>query len=406
MTLLSIIALAILGVCIAGFWRMMSVQSTGGDQSRLIEENASLKAQVERFLQDIGMVKSELEAERTQRNEMQGKNKQLFASGIKSDNRIEALTTENDQLKKQIAKHDAEHKLQEREFQNRLKSLEAAEQSLKEERQRVMREEEQKRALDRAEWDKMWTEHEVNVIASLTDLCKQPQFNFTNFSNTNLPDEFSGSLKPDFMIEFLGQYIIFDAKVSKAESLQTYINDTVKRTAEKVKKNAKIFPVIFLVVPTNAIAELSHTYYVRDEYSFYIISPEAMAPILWSLKRITHYELAEQMDPQQRENIVNLIADLDYHINWRNAMDIVMTKLGADLLQRVQKLDPQISAEVGQKKLEKKPPVPTASELKRILASISVQNEEIDQLASPKAAVSDQDIRMIEMVVKERAAMM
>ena len=58
----------------------------------------------------------------------------------------------------------------------------------------------------------MWNEHEHVVVSQLTDLCAKPQLKFTTYDNTNLPDDFDGSIKPDFLIDFLGQYIIFDAK--------------------------------------------------------------------------------------------------------------------------------------------------------------------------------------------------
>lgn len=122
-------------------------------------------------------------------------------------------------------------------------------------------EEERNRAEREEERDRIWNEHENAVIATLSELCKQPHLHFTSYSNNNLPDEFDGKLKPDFLIDFLGQYVVFDAKASKAESLQTYINDAVKTTAEKIKKNGRIYPHVFLVVPTEAIGELKKLIY-------------------------------------------------------------------------------------------------------------------------------------------------
>jgi hypothetical protein len=376
------------------------VKELQSQKEELIRASAELKATLAKKTEELGEVKALLETERTEKNEQQGKSKQLFANFTKLEAKHEELQKERDALKKLITQHEAETKEREGEARRMIAQLTQAEQALKEERVRVIKEEqeEQKRAAE--ERDRMWAEHEVNVIAALSDLCKQPQFAFTSFSNTNLPDDFDGSLKPDFMIDFLGQYVVFDAKVSKAESLQTYINDTVKRTAEKVKKNSKIFPVVFLVVPTNAISELSKTYYPKDDYSFYVISPEAVAPILWSLKRITHYELAEQLDPQQREAIVHLVADLDYHISWRNAMDIAIMNHGIETLQKVQKLHPDMVEQINQKKLEKKPPVPSNAELKRMIGSPMHQQEELQELIEPRAAVHKNDVAYAETVLK------
>jgi hypothetical protein len=201
-----------------------------------------------------------------------------------------------------------------------------------------------------------------------------------------LPDDFDGSLKPDFMIEFLDQYVIFDAKVSKAESLQTYINNTVKSTAQKLKKNPKIYPSVFFVVPSAALAELKKTYFSQDGFVFYVIPPEAVPVILSSLKRIATYELAEQLDPQERENIVNLIAEFDYHINLRNAADLFISKLGTSLLERTEQLSPELRDQIELKKRDMKSPFNIA-EIKKMILSQTLQNEEIARMVSPKASV-------------------
>ena len=264
--------------------------------------------------------------------------------------------------------------------------------ALKQERDRVLQSEVVARKHAEEERDRIWAEHENTVVAHLSDLCKIPQFQFTCYTNKNLPGEFDGSLKPDFLLELIGQYVIFDAKASKAQSLQTYIDDAVKKTAEKIRKNARIYPHVFLVVPTDAIHELKRVVYPKDELTFYVISREALAPIIASLKRISTYELAEQLDPQKRENILNIISELDYHINLRNGMDLILSKMGSEILEKTQRLDPQIAQEVQQKKNEKRVPQFNTSELKKVVSSLTEQNAIVQQLVSPKALVKKKSI--------------
>ena len=142
------------------------------------------------------------------------------------------------------------------------------------------------------------------------------------------------------------------------------------------------------MVPTQAISELKKHHYIVDGYHVFIVAPEALPAILACLKHITLYEFAEQMDPQQRENIVQIVADLDFHINVRNAADIVFTKMGADLLERTQRMDPGLAEEVAIKKqpLHAKVGVSTA-ELKKLVSNLTAQNMEIQKLVSPKTAV-------------------
>lgn len=350
----------------------------------------------------IAKLEKELEVERREKNELAGKGKELYGRFKDMESEYKSTVKERDALQKIVTKHEAVKEAQEKEYHGMVQKLENAEKALEKERQRVVRDDEERMKQAEEERDRLWNDHENTVVAALTDLCKQPHLQFTSFSNNNLPDDFDGSLKPDFLIDFLGQYVVFDAKVSKAQSLQTYIDDQVKKTAEKMKKNSKIYPHVFLVVPTEAIGELKKLIFAKDQYYFYVVSKEALAPILASLKRISTYELAETLDPQKRENIINMISELATHISYRNAHELLLTKMGADTLERVSRTDPEIAAEVELKRAEKKLSTLSVSEIKRIAASLSEQNAEIASLASPKAAVKKGMIEAAEMVMIEK----
>ncbi len=387
-------------VALLGFivWKMQQLGAPrtaleGEQLARAREEVADLKAKLDGKNEEIGILKKAVDAEREEKLEQQGKSKQLFAQHTKLESQLDQVMKERDRLQKEVSKYEEASERYQKQADERLAKLEAAKISLDQERARVIREDEEQQRLMEEERDRIWAEHEKTVIATLTDLCKQPQFAFTCYTNTQLPEGFDGKLKPDFMIEFLDQYIIFDAKKSKSESLKTYIANTVKETVTKVKKNDKIASMIFLVVPTEAIAELKTHHFVHDGYTLYVVSPEALAPILASLKRITTYEFAEQMDPQQRENIVQLIAEFDFHINLRNAADLVLASAGAEVLSKAKKLDAGLLEDIAQKKtpMNAKASI-AASDLKRLVVDAAVQQEEIVRLVSPKAAVKRREL--------------
>lgn len=351
---------------------------------------------------DLVRLEKELQNTRQELAENSGKTKRLFIELEQTKAKLEVTQKERDSLQKVLTKVEAKNEEREREHTRGLEKIDAAERALKEERQRVLESEVKAKQIAEEERDRLWNDHENAVIATLTDLCKLPHLQFTSYSNNNLPDDFDGSLKPDFLIEFLDQYVIFDAKASKAQSLQTYIDDAVKKTADKVRKNSKIYPHVFLVVPTEAIGELKKLIYAKDEYYFYIVSREALAPILSSLRRISTYELAETLDPQKRENIINMIAELAAHISYRNAHEILLTKMGAVTLERVAQIDPEIAGDVEQKKAEKKISQLAPSEIKRLAASLSEQNLEMQQLTSPKAAIRKKHLQNVEEVIAQK----
>ncbi len=356
----------------------------------------------ETALKEIGKLQKDVEVAQKEKNEIAGKGKQLYDNFKSMESELKVTLKERDALQKSVSKYEALYEQREKEYQQMAMRIEAAEKALKEERQRVIREDEERLEEREKERDRLWAEHEHSVIASLHELCKQPQLQFTTFTNTNLPEEFDGSLKPDFLLKFLNQYVIFDAKVSKAQSLQAYIDDAVKKTAEKVRKNQTIYPHIFLVVPTEAISELKKLVYAKDEYYFYIVSREALAPILASLKRISTYELAETLDPQKRENIIHMLSELSTHIAYRNAHELLLTKMGADTLERVSKTDPELAEEVEQKNTERKLTQLSVSEIKRIASSLTAQNTSIQELTSPKPSVKKKMVEVAELVMSER----
>lgn len=410
--LFAIIGVLLVGLCGAIAWKIFT--SPGGtDRSEEIERLAGEKLELERMAtqlkvnleqrsEEVGELKQKLDAEKADNQERQGKGKQLFAQYTEMKTELEHVKKDREQLQKSLAKFEEAAERREKEFEKQVQQIAHVEKALQQEKERVIREDEEKRRLLEEQRDRVWAEHEISVIALMADLCKQPSFAFTAFTNTVLPEGFDGSLKPDFMIEFLGQYVIFDAKVSKAKSMKAYIDDQVKKTVAKVKDNALIYPWIFLVVPANALGELKQHHYAVEGYHLFVVSPEALPVILSSLKRITAYEFAEQMDPQKRENIVQLVAELDFHVNLRNAVDLVLTKMGTDLLDKAQRVDPDLAEEVMLKKqpMNAKASVSTA-EIKKIVAKLTVQQDEIHRLVSPKAAIGKTDMDQAANVLAE-----
>lgn len=374
MAFIDVILLLGLGVLIALVWRNQNIRS--GDPA--------------------------LEIEKSEKNKLAGQNKQMFAEQISMKEDIKSLTKERDLLAKSLAQYEAKKEQHDKQFARELQDLTNAKQKFEQEQQRVTREDEEKNTRTEAERDRIWAEHEQTVIDRITNLCKQPQYAFTCFTNTNLPEGFNVKPKPDCLIEFLDQYIVFDAKKSKSESLKAYIDRTIKDTVEKFKKQPKIASTVFLVVPTEALGELKSHHFIHDGYTFYVVSTEALAPILASLKKITTYEFADQMDPQQRENIVQYIAEMDFHINLQNATNIILTKHGVELLEKAHAIDPEIAEEVALKKqpMNAKASI-AAADLKKIVASLTEQNLEIQQIVSPKASVKKKNLKAAEEVILE-----
>jgi|GEM_PF-374107 len=375
---------ALIGIVFIGFMQWRS-QSDGDPR---------LKAEIERKTQEIGELKNQLIESKSEKDKLSGQGKQIFAelANVKAD--AKAISSERDMLQKQVNRFEEEQARREKDQESHIEKLATAEKNFESEKARVIREEEDQRKHEAEEKNRIWAEHENKVVAELSDLCNQPQFMFTSFDNTNLPESFHGSLKPDFMIEFLEQYVIFDVKVSEAKNLQVYINDQVKKTAQKIKGNEKIYSSIFLVVPTVAIKDLKKRTFYEEGYSFFVVSPESIAPLLALFKKIENYEFAEAMDPQERENIVDLVAAFDFHISSRNALELQIMKHGIETLSQAEKANPELVAEAMIKKAKMRNVNLSTAETKELVANPKLVAEQLLELIKPKAKLAAEDTKI------------
>lgn len=343
-----------------------------------------LNAELERRREEIGQIKEQLDEERAKHRELSAKGKEMYDRYKSLEGEKKVLEKERDGLGGRLTKLEATEERRHGEHADALSKLEASRIAAEDERQRVRRADENRLQRELEERDRQWAEHEVGVIAHLSDLCKQSELMFPFFTNVNLPKGFHGSLKPDFMIEFLSQYVIFDAKVSKSSNLAQYIADQVKKTAQKLKGNPQIYPTVFLVVPVAAIGELKKFSYYEEGVNFFIVPPQAVAPVLASLKRIEAYEFAKEMDPQERENIVDLVAHLNFHIATRNAIESYLIEHGVATLDKVQELNAELAKEIIVKREKMRHLNFNTAELKQLTANPGLVTQKLKELTKPQ----------------------
>ena len=95
-------------------------------------------------------------------------------------------------------------------------------------------------------------------------------------------------------------------KSSKSDDLKNFPTYLQKQT-EEAKKYAKLEDVkrwIFFVVPSNTHEVFKKVVYNLADYDVFIVTTDSLEPIILSLKKIEEYDFAEQLSPDERENIV------------------------------------------------------------------------------------------------------
>ena len=353
-----------------------------------LAENEKLKFECENFLQKNAELREKLENSEQQKNEFAGKNKILFVENQNLKNSEKNFREKIAELEKNLAEFRAAEKNRAKNFTEKIEKLAAAEKNFTDEKVRLQKNDEiqKQKILDRR--DKIWTEHENSTLAKLRDAAQKLSFNF--FENAAPPPELE-NLRPDFCVEFLEQFLIFDAKTSKSkENLQNYLSENAKLTAKKYAKNQKICSTIFFVVPEIEIQNLRKIFFAENRFQIFVIAPSAVEPVLAAHKKISNFKLAEKLSPLDREKIVNFVADLQNHVNFQNAANLILTRRGAEILQNREKLPPKISDEIEKISAEKRLENLKIAEMKKFWSPEN-QQIEIEKLRAPAPKIAEKN---------------
>lgn len=296
-----------------------------------------------------------------------------------------ALMKEKEMNAAELEGFRAKEKSLQTEHDRRLEQLDAAKASLEETRKRLIDADEDKKEHELEERDRKWKEHEKVVQNGLISACIRVGYP-TYYKNTQLPDGFDGSLKPDGLIEFLGQYVIFDAKEARSEDLQASITTAAKSTAKKIKNNTSIYSTVFLVVPDFAWLTLKTTFYHEEGFDIHIIPPQMMDFVLQMFLKLSSYDFAEKLDPEDREKLVSTLSTLIYHVRMRNSYDLIVAEHGVEAIRSLDTLPEEWSDSIKSYVKKMRISAISTAELTKH-APIEAQTKKIAELTAPEAPV-------------------
>ncbi|PZR27901.1 MAG: hypothetical protein DI538_25305 [Azospira oryzae] len=173
-----------------------------------------------------------------------------------------------------------------------------------------------------------WSNHETNVQNRIKIICTKHGVEYVD----KVP--FKGS--PDNTLKINDEFIIFDAKSPANDDLSNFPS-YIKNQTESVKKYVNEEGVrreVFLVIPTNTLDRIEQFEYRLADYSVYIISHDALEPIILALRRIEDYAFAEQLSPEERENICRVIGKFIHLSKRRIQIDGFFAKQFFELVYR------------------------------------------------------------------------
>lgn len=170
-----------------------------------------------------------------------------------------------------------------------------------------------------------WAKHQERVKEAIKAICQKHTIDYVD----KVP--FRGN--PDNTIKICDEFVIFDAKSPASDDLDNFPS-YIRLQTESVKKYIKeenVWKDIFLVIPSNTLGVIDQFSFNMADYSVYVVTLDALEPIILTLKKLEEYEFVEQLSPEERDNICRVIGKFAHITKRRVQIDLYFARefLGA-----------------------------------------------------------------------------
>lgn len=301
--------------------KIRELETSAGSSTQLIadlrSQAAGLQRQIEERNTQIADYERRLGEAVTARDKNGERLRQLEAELAACSRKVEELDRSIKEKDKLITQFESAEQSRRDEHAGKVTEVTTFMNGLKEDKVRLEKEKEEALRAHMEEMKRTWLNHELRVEEALRALCNKHTIEY--LGKEKVP--FRG--KPDNTLRICGEYVIFDAKSPQGENLSNFAAYVNKQT-EDVKKYVKEKDVkkdIFLVVPNNTVDVFDSYVVSHGDYRVYIVTVDSLEPILLSLKRIEEYEFAEQLSPEEREDICRVIGRLSHLTKRRIQVD-------------------------------------------------------------------------------------
>ncbi|MBL7843128.1 MAG: hypothetical protein JNK44_04625 [Cyclobacteriaceae bacterium] len=296
--------------------------------SSLQTDNQKLQSSIERLSDDKITFQKENSVLKEKNDNYLKRGTELANEKESFKNKAELLDKESSRLREEILQLKAKEEQRRTEYDKAVNQLfKLREDILKE---RSDKEEKEKQiAYERLrKLKETWSKHETDVKNRIKIICNKHGVEYLE----SVP--FKG--KPDNTLKINDEFIVFDAKSPGSDDLSNfplYLRNQAESVSKYVKEE-NVRREVFLVVPTNTLEVVAQFEYKLSDYTVYVISIDALEPIILSLRKIEEYEFAEQLSPEERENICRVIGKFLHLSKRRIQIDGFFAKQFFELVYR------------------------------------------------------------------------
>ena len=243
------------------------------------------------------------------------------------------LNKERTELSNRIARYEQAEETRNISYAKNVTAVNTIQSSLESERQKLKEQQIREKEEEFEKMKQTWRNHESLVESAIRGICRRNVIEYLE----EVP--FRG--KPDNTIRIAGEFVIFDAKSPASDNLNNF-PAYLKAQTEQLRKYIKHENVkkdIYLVIPTNTVDVVDQYVNNMGDYNVYTVTLDSLEPIILSLKKIEEYEFAEQLAPEERDNICRIIGKFAHTTKRRIQLDgffsyqflEILTKVKSDL---------------------------------------------------------------------------
>jgi hypothetical protein len=321
----------------------LNLEHQGQQLIQLQQDLVALKAKNEELNQKMNerenVAGGLIEADKKNRDAIAQLRADIAASAAKYDQ----LNLQFTQARTIIAEYRQKEEERLREHDQRVAGLSSLKEQMEGDRLRIRQERDEEIRRGYEAMEQTWKNHEEMVETSLKNICRSHNIEYCD------KEKFPYSGKPDNSLVICDQYVIFDAKSPKNSDDLGNFPQYIRTQAEAVKKYIKAENVkkdVFLVVPANTVAYLDEFHYDMADWQVYIVTHECLEPVILALKKVEEYEFAEQLNPEDRENLCRVIGKFAHATKRRIQIDNYFCNEFIGLLQSCSSLPEEIKNKV------------------------------------------------------------
>jgi hypothetical protein len=357
-------------IALATYFKKIEKNEDTSEEDKLklfeLEKNITSKEKTIQFLQsEINVSEAKMESF-----------EQLKTEKTQLEERLKSVENERNQLRNENTSLKKEEDTRNETLRKSIESTNTLQESLTKEKERL-NDERVREAEEKAEAMKLkWREHEKDVENHLQIICHNNAINYISQEEFPHPRN-----KPDNSIEIMDQLIVFDAKSPANDDLSNFPK-YIKLQTENLKKYAKHDDVkkeLFLVIPSNTLQVINQFTYNIGDYNVYIITKDALEPIILSLKKIEDYEFADKLSPEERDNVCRVIGKFAHTTKRRIQIDQFFATEFLDTLQKARTQLPKeiLNTVIAFENAEKLNPPMEKRNKKILIKDLNEKSEEI-----------------------------